>query len=124
MAQSVEMSNSSDCSNLIPLGTPTKLITVWHNNAVRKPPHGVVHCVEVKDIDPFKLKIKQLPVDYSIGVKPLNMVTGTVTIDDDLVTWTLPPNDKTTDRWMVEVVDVSGPNPVVKHALEMKLENP
>ena len=123
MAQSVHMSNSSSCTNLIDLGTPTKLITVWHNGAVRKPPNGVVNCVEVVDIDPWKLKVKQLPVDYALGVTPLNVVTGTATIDDDLITWTLPPNPGKQDRWRVEVLDVSGPNPDVKHTLEIKLEN-
>jgi hypothetical protein len=117
------MSNSTQCSNLIDLGVLTKLITVWYNGAVRRPPNGVVGCVCVADISPFELKVKMLPEDYTLGVSALSKVTGTCTIDDDLLTWTGPPNPRSFDRWKVEVIDNSGAAPVVKHMLEMKLEN-
>jgi hypothetical protein len=119
----VQMSNSRRCDDRIDLGTPTELATVWFQDRVRRPPHGVVGCLHVVGVNPWRLRVGGLPADHSLRVSPLGAVTGRVTIDGGLVTWTAPPDPGDADRWRVEIIDDSGASPVVKHILEMKLEN-
>lgn len=121
--RSTKMSNTQQCDNLIDLGTLTKLVTVWYQDEVRRPPHGVVGCIEVRNVSQYRLKVRLLPEDHALRVTPVGPVTGTVTIDGDLITWTAPPNQGALDHWRVEVVDNSTAAPVVKHVLEMKLES-